>query len=175
MKSENSSNARWVNYFFRKGLEFLKFWNEYLAESNRDILFLLAQGFDPRMCSGITALSQAGGSGKRDCIIIDFDEGANSPSRKHENLIEANRKSLLEIFPNGKKTHKTVPMLSPEGKRTGSRSVVDAFNGFEEFLGYTDIVVDISAMPRAIFFPLVGSILFVADALAKQSSKKMFT
>jgi hypothetical protein len=170
---DENIQPRWLNYFFRKSLEFSKFWTEYLTVSNRDILFLLAQGFDPRMCSGITALSQAGGLGKRDCIIIDFDEGDNSPSRKHEDLIEANKKTFEQVFPSGKKVHKTVPMLSSEGKRTGSRGVVDAFNGFEDFAGYTDIVVDISAMPRAIFFPLVGSVLYVADTLAKQSSKKL--
>jgi len=164
MTSDNNQ-GRWVNYFFRKDIEFSKFWTEYLNTTNRDILFLLAQGFDPRMCDGINALSTAGGNGKRDCIVIDFDEGENSPSRKHEDLIEENKKTLTQVFPTGKKIHKTIPMLSVEGKRMGSRAIVDAFNGFEEFINYTDIVIDISAMPRAIFFPLVGSVLYVADNL----------
>jgi len=173
MISEKILSSRWSNYFFRRGSEFSKFWDEYLTSSNRDILFILAQGFDPRMCEGANALAQSSGSGKRDCIIIDFDEGPNSPSRKYELLIEENRKILSGIFSEGRKSPKKVPMLSPEGKRTGSRNVADIFNGPEELLSYTDIIVDISAMPRAIFFPLLGSILYIADTPRKDASKKI--
>lgn len=173
MISEKILSSRWFNYFLRSGSDFFEFWDDYLTSSDRDILFLLAQGFDPRMCIGVDALSNARGSGRRDCIVIDFDEGPNSPSMKYEPLINANKKTLAEIFPDGKKTRKSIPMLSPEGKRAGSRNVANAFNRPEEFLGYTDIVVDISAMPRAIFFPLLGSILYVTDTLVKNSAVKI--
>lgn len=172
MMSDKILSSRWFNYFLRSGTDFFKFWQDYLTSSNRDILFLIAQGFDPRMCNGVSALSNAGGSGIRDCIIIDFDEGPSSPSMKYEPLIETNKKTLSSIFPDGKKIVKKVPMLSPEGKRIGSRNVADVFTKPEEVSGYTDIVVDISAMPRSIFFPLLGSILCVTDTLSKTAAKK---
>jgi hypothetical protein len=125
------------------------------------------------MCEGIDALSKAGGVGKRDCILVNFDEGPNSPSRKYEYLIEANKKRLSEIFPEGEKKNISVPMLSQEGKRIGSRSVANIFNSPEDLQSYTDVVLDISAMPKTIFFPLLGSILYIADTLAKNRSNKL--
>ena len=94
MIKEQSSSARWSNYFLRRGKDFESFWKDYLEGSNHDVLFMLAQGFDPRMCSGVEALSLAGGSGKRDCVIIELDEGASSPSRKYRNLVDANNQTL---------------------------------------------------------------------------------
>jgi len=171
MTNVKISLPRWSDYFYRKGSEFSKFWNEYLTSAKRDILFIVAQGFDPRMCEGMDILSKSGGFGKRDCIVVDFDEGQNTPSRKYEYLIEANKKRLIDIFPEGEKKHRVVPMLSQEGKRIGSRNVANIFNEPKDLENYTDIVVDISAMPKAIFFPLLGSVLYIADALAKQSKK----
>ena len=94
MIKEQSSSARWSNYFLRRGKDFESFWKDYLEGSNHDVLFMLAQGFDPRMCFGAKALSLAGGSGKGDCVIIELDEGASSPSRKYRNLVDANNQTL---------------------------------------------------------------------------------
>jgi hypothetical protein len=37
------------------------------------------------------------------------------------------------------------------------------FQNVEDFAGYTDVVLDISAMPRAVYFPLIGKILHLLD------------
>ena len=163
---------RWYNYFLKRGEETQVFWKQYLESTSRNVLFVMSQGFDPRMCYGVDTISKLGGLGTRDCMVIDFDEGAASSSKKYSGLVETNRKWLYGIFPQSKKITKSVPMLSPEGRRVGSRNIANAFSGFEEFKGYSDIIIDISAMPRAIYFPLVGRILFIMDSLKKNTGLK---
>jgi len=165
------STLRWDNYFLRHGPEFDVFWKKYLSYSNRDILFLVAKGFDPRMCCGIEAITEAGGLGKRDCIIIDFDEGATSPSRKYNPLVQQNSILLNKLLSNHKKIQKNIPMLSPEGRRVGSRNIANSIS-VTELNCYTDIVIDISSMPRSIYFPLVGSILTLTDNSSAFKGKK---
>lgn len=104
-----SSELRWSNYFLRHGDDFYAFWREYLQNNERNVLFILGQGFDPRMCFGLEALLGAGGSGLRDCIVIEFDEGPNSPSTKHADLLEKNKVKLDQLIQNrGTKIMKNV-------------------------------------------------------------------
>jgi len=62
-----------------------------------------------------------------------------------------------EILPREVKTK------SAEGHRITSRSAGKLFRTLEDFTGYTDVVLDISAMPRAVYMPLIAKILFLLD------------
>lgn len=57
----------------------------------------------------------------------------------------------------------TVEFWSPEKRRISSQSARDLFSSAARFDAYTDIVVDISAMPRSVYFPLLARILYLAD------------
>ena len=50
-----------------------------------------------------------------------------------------------------------------DGRRVASHRAADAFSNVSEIEPYTDIVVDVSGMPRSIFFPLVARILHFID------------
>jgi hypothetical protein len=154
---------RWSNYFFRRGDDF-RFWRDFLTGDERNILFIVGLGFDPRTCQGLKAISQIGGSGKRDCIIIQFDEGPSSPSAAYSKIIEDNGRTLQNLFPSGKKSLKPVAMWSPDNRRIGSRNAANIFASLDDFSGYSDIVVDVSAMPRGLYFPLIGKILYIIDS-----------
>lgn len=54
-------------------------------------------------------------------------------------------------------------MWSDDGRRIGSRSAAALFGSLRDFNGYTDIVLDISALPRGIYFPLIAKILYLLD------------
>ena len=166
--SEKELQPRWSNYFFCKGDEF-RFWKEYLSNSERNVLYVLGLGFDPRMCHGLRAMSEVGGSGKRDCIVIEFDEGPSSPSMMYSSLIEANKRTLENVFHGGNKTFKKVSMWSNDHRRIGSRTAASVFPSLDDFASYSDIVIDVSAMPRGIYFPLIGKILYLIDSSSKLS------
>jgi hypothetical protein len=171
-KTIDSSELRWSNYFVRRGNEFYVFWREYLQNNKRNLLFILGQGFDPRMCFGFEALLEAGGSGRRDCVVIEFDEGSNSPSAKHSNLLAQNKVKLDQLIINrdAKIIKKPVPMWSDDGRRIGSSSATHVFTGLSEFSNYTDIIIDISALPRGIYFSLIGKILYLLDSIAGEGA-----
>ena len=83
---------RWNDYFLRKNAECNQFWEEYL-KSSRDILFILGSGFDPRMCIGIESILEKDGSGLRHCMLINFHEGNNSPSKDFRHEVDENKEN----------------------------------------------------------------------------------
>ena len=44
---------RWKDYFLREGEQFDAFWNLFLNDLKRDVLFVMGLGFDVRMCDGL--------------------------------------------------------------------------------------------------------------------------
>jgi len=171
MSDDQTSTPRWFNYFLRSGNECHQFWQEYLQRSQRDVLFVLGLGFDPRMCLGYKSLLEAEGSGKRDLMLIRFKEGPNSPSRKYSHLVESNLKKLEHLAPReSKKTVKDIPMWSADGRRIGSKNAASIFSGVSDFHAYTDVVIDISSMPRGIYFPLIGKALYLIDSYNKNKA-----
>jgi hypothetical protein len=71
---------RWRDYFLRDGERFDRFWQEFLNERKRDVLFVLGHGFDTRMCDGIEKMLSFGGDGARDVALLAFHEGPDSHS-----------------------------------------------------------------------------------------------
>jgi hypothetical protein len=153
------SDLRWLDYFLRQGAEAREFWEEYLKGVGKKTLFILGLGFDPRMNLGVRMLVDAGA--QLDCILIKFDEGANSPSREHEDLVKTNYEGLCSIVPQSKIKDISIPIWA-EGMRVGPYNSASAFNA-SDIQEYTDIIVDVSAMPIGIFYPMVGKLLSLVD------------
>lgn len=172
----SSVHLRWDPYLMRRGTEFGSYWQEYLHSSVRKLLYVLGRGFDPRMCMGVRAVLDVGGKGSRDCVLIEFDEGPASPSRKHGRLVVENTKRLADLVKGrGTIIPKPVPMWASDGprrRRIGSRQAADVFSSIVEFEHYTDVIIDISAMPRGIYFPLIGKVLHILDHFKEVDPKR---
>jgi len=163
---------RWEDYFLRKNEEFHIFWEKYLKQ-DRNILFVVGLGFDPRVCLCAQAILEKNGNGKRDFIIVNFIEGENSPSKDFRMEVENNRNHLESLVKSrGTITEKTIQMENNDGYRIGSREAANIFKEYSDFENYTDIVVDISSLPFNVYLPLLGKILFILDT-EKSSGKKM--
>ncbi len=166
------SGNRWDNYFLRHGESFYSFWKEFLASAGtRDILFIIGQGFDPRMTLGAAAILSCGGSGRRDCVLIQFDEGSASPSRAHDNIQAENIETINKAFSNtGSLKPRPIEMWSNDGRRrTGSRNIASVVKSSADLVGYSDIIVDISAMPRTLYMPLIAKVLYLLDKWEQKS------
>ncbi len=163
---------RWGHYLFHRGSEFSTFWEAHLSERQRDLLFVLGLGFDPRMCAGVQTILQAGGKGVRNCLLIKYDEGPDSPSKRHSPVVEKNRKLLYSLFssPNDISLH-PLEMWSNDGRRIGSRRASEIIQDVSQLSQYSDIIVDVSALPRSIFFPLLAKLLFLLDKQYDKGSK----
>lgn len=164
---------RWADYFLRKGAELQTFWQSYLQEKRRDVLFVLGMGFDPRMCLGYDSLLKAGGEGKRDCIIAKFIEGNDSPTEKYKDQVQENMAKLKKLIPSGSNLQtKEIKMWSGDNRRITSRSAGDFFSDISDFQSYSDIIIDVSAMPRTVFFSLIGKALTLLDINEKESGNR---
>lgn len=159
---------RWNDYFLRKNAEYNQFWEEYL-KSSRDILFILGSGFDPRMCIGIKSILEKDGSGLRHCMLINFHEGNNSPSKDFRQEVDENKEKLQEIIKDKAELfERQIIMENEEGHRIGSREAANIFKNFSDFKKYSDIVLDISSLPMNVYLPLLGKILYLIDKEKKK-------
>lgn len=155
---------RWKDYVLDHEADLDEFWKTHLHTYKRHVLFVLGKGFDPRMCLGFEMLINAGGDGKRDILAIDLDEGDTSPSQVHSSLVKANWEKLQTLLRQNSTVSKhRIKMRSDDGRSISSRSAAAVFDSLSAFIGYTDVVIDISAMPRSVYFPLIAKALYLLD------------
>lgn len=174
MSKKNQRLPRWQNYFLKSGEGFFSFWKEYLGTGSRNILFIAGLGFDPRMCMGIESIIKTGGKGKRDCFLINFDEGTNSLSRQYDQFKEQNKQKLRGIIENyGTIDEVNLALLTDDSRRVGSTRAQQLFRSIDYFDEYDDIVVDISALPRGIYFSMIGKIIYLLDKESRKIKRSL--
>jgi hypothetical protein len=128
---------RWNHYFLAQDTELASFWRDRLGGGERHLLCVHALGFDPRMCDAVSLLAAAGGTGRRDVQLIEFDEGPDSPSHALKPLVEANRTKLAGIVQDkGSIRSKTLKVLDASGRRVESVNAARLFSSIAEFKGY---------------------------------------
>lgn len=158
------SAPRWDNYILVEGNGLVEFYNSHLGGATRNVCFVIGKGFDPRMCSGLRTLLEAGGKGQRDVTLIEFDEGSASSSNAYASFVENNMTTLRGLVPGTSISSRTVQMFSEDRRRTTSRSAEGLFVHAKEFETYSDIVVDVSALPRSIYYPMIAKLLHLIDS-----------
>jgi hypothetical protein len=163
MNAPSAPNGRWDDYFLKHGTGFSRFWEEYLQQENRNLMCILGLGFDPRASIGYSGLLDAKGKGRRDILEIELEEGTTGSSTDYRDRIEANRKALTSMVPIGSNQEVSKLVMWAEGRRVGSRRAANIISSLSQFADYADIVVDISALPRAVFIPIIGKLLTLID------------
>jgi hypothetical protein len=98
-------------------------------------------------------------------MLLAFEEGAESPSQAHRALRLANEDRLKQIVIANEceLMRRTVMLVSADNRRIGGRSIAREFDSQDAFIAYTDIVVDISALPRGLYLPLLAKLLDLFD------------
>jgi hypothetical protein len=155
------SPLRWDRYHIEKGPAVQTFWQE--RRRGGRTLLVMGLGFDPRTAL-ILEILVAAGSGPIDVRLLHFDEGPDSVSQKYAKEVAANEAAVRDLVAGVKGTvvdiH--VPMVE-EDRRVGGRRVgnLATHTGLG---GYVDVIVDISALPRALYFPLIRTFLRHVDS-----------
>ena len=161
MTAELEAPKYWGNYILDIGESLTQFWAQHLNARLRDILFILGCGFDPRTILGIETLLGLGGEGKRDVLAITLEEGTTSPSMAHLSAVQTNREKLQRLVEGrGGIATTSVQMQAEDGRRVGSRNAAGVIKDIAQLQPYSDVVIDISALPRAIYCPLIAKILY---------------
>jgi hypothetical protein len=160
-----SGSKRWDPYFLISASKLEEFIAEHFEQPRR-ILFILGRGFDPRMCDGIKILSDHIGKATITCYLVNFIEGTDSPSQAYRDRVEENLQKLRSLTVTHKIVEKKIRMWKESGlrrRRVSSRSATDVIENLDELLEFDDIFVDVSAMPRSVFFSITGKILKLLD------------
>ncbi len=142
------------------GEEFLHFWKSRIESNKGTGLLIAGLGFDPRTSRVLSALQSAGWAGHLDVSLLAFDEGEGSASHQYKSLVEENRGvvSAMVATLGGRLTELAVP-LTWEGRRIGGRRIGGIVSGYLTGRSYDDIIVDISALPKTLYFPLLRHLL----------------
>ncbi|MBL7061946.1 MAG: hypothetical protein ISS54_04345 [Dehalococcoidia bacterium] len=156
---------RWSNYFMSHGPDFDSFWDGYLGRSERNLMFVLGHGFDPRMCHAISLIFGKKGKGLRDCIALHYQDDSKLQPQHHADLLENNWANLNEVVKKvgGNILKRGIKMQSKGKLRYASISAANVFDSLDQLSDYTDIIIDVSAMPRGVYFPLIHKLLVLID------------
>lgn len=157
---------RWENYFMKSNGYFETFWREYQEKSNPDILFIMGMGFDPRTNLGIESIFSVKTNQRRDTILLRYfkneEDKVSPPIKEVKNHLDR-----LNSFLNGAGLStpqiNDIVLRSDDDKSISSINATYIIPDFSVFEKYTDIIIDISAMPRGIFIPLINKCLDLVD------------
>ena len=167
---------RWGTYVLESGDSLVALLRELRStrDSSKKICLILGQGFDPRMLAGLEILSGVFAVANIAVIVLVFDEGSTSPSQKYAPVVEDNLARLRAIVPEAQIEYRTVNMFSSEGRRITARSAEAVFRLPGELEPYSDIFVDVSSLPRCVYFPVVAKLLYLLDGMADKRSPNLF-
>jgi len=167
---------RWASYVHVSGNGVHTFLKEHVEtqDRNKKSCLIVGKGFDPRMLGGATALTTVLDPRQLSIIMLVFDEGPTSPSRKYDALVQQNIDTLMKMVPSGQVQERTITMFSSEGRRVTSRSAESVFRSADEFSGFSDIFVDVSSLPRSVYFPVVAKLLHLLDGVKDGAAPNLF-
>lgn len=157
---------RWNPYVMIKGEKTKNFWKDHFNNQKRNLLFILGKGFDIRMNIAIKQISECCPNIQMDCMLIDFKESQNSSSHIYRPLVDENMEELSQIVPSNKLIEKKIVLWKISGRkrrRIGDRQAALVIKSVENISSYTDIIIDISALPRGVYFSLIGKVLSLID------------
>lgn len=163
---------RWENYFLRTDEAFLHFWKDYLQQK-RDILYIMGLGFDPRTTVMVESIYGFRGIGRRDTLAIRYYTTAKDKITQNHVLVDENIHRLEAIITANACTpfiQKDVIFRSPDDNSITAVNSGAIISSMDELTNYSDIIVDISAMPRSVFIPLLTKLLMVVDAYNEQGN-----
>lgn len=166
------AEPRWNSYHLSRGDEVALFFQRHFAAGERNVLILTAQSFDPRIMLVPEVICNAGGTGRRDALVLTYKNGATATA-EHDELVAAAQSNLTSLATlvekGGTLRAREVQLYSADGRRIASQRASDAISDLSDLSPYTDIALDVSGMPRSIFFPLIARVLFLLDKERAQS------
>lgn len=160
---------RWRDYLLVREGDFVSFWKAHCAERPRSLLFVCGRGFDPRTCIALRSVADAANGALTETMALEFDEGDASLTQALRDRAAANWNDMQAIVAGkGQVTSHRIAFRTPDGRRVGPRNAANVFMDEARCAAFSDIVVDISAMPRSVYFPLIARLLYFHDQLKRK-------
>jgi hypothetical protein len=157
-------NSRWADYFLTD--RFTDFWAKRLAEPSETVCLLFGLGFDPRCIISLQKLSQIAAPGQLSYVALQLQTLSPDvpPGKLLHSLVKENTESLAKVS-NATCIAKSAVVLQDAGRYpVGGRSALNFIGSiFEQLTSFRHIVIDISGVPRSVFYPLISFLCKRAD------------
>lgn len=160
------NSLRWDPYLLSARGRAEELIKEHFQTTNR-LLFILGKGFDIRMNFVLQKVLSLRPDVKIECWLICFNEGDDSTSHKYASYVDKNLQDFKDLMNGRSYTEKNINLWKEDGtrkRRIGDREAASIVADFDEIKHYTEVFVDISALPRGIYFSLIGKILHLIDS-----------
>lgn len=151
-----------------RGDETVELWKVLVESKPRNFLYVMGRGFDPRMVTGLSALLAVPGRHKVDVVLVSIGDD-DSGSAKQNQLAAKNEETVKRIMTGRGSIRHSKVQVWKNRRRIMSREAAKLFSSVDELKDYTDVVIDISAMPRSLYFPLLGKLFFLFESANSQS------
>lgn len=158
------TNTRWMDYYLDDN--FISYWVERAKNKDISVLLILGLGFDGRCLVTLKALASCKLGDRLGCLALRL---VSRPSfGKSGELINKLGQSNSEEF-SKIRSYRSEGVFETEthdneGHYIGGRKALSILATNSAILGkYTDIIVDISGMPRGVFFPTLSYLIHQAD------------
>lgn len=147
---------RWDINIAYKGKGVNRFLNEYYKNRDKSILYILGKGFDPRMNNGIKLYADNVNCETLDCLLVDFPSVSES---RYKELIGNNYDGLKSIIED-KGYGLIEDVIKADFSKDYNKALKEVCRQLNKFdcQNYTDIIIDISSLPRSIYFNLIKTI-----------------
>ncbi len=152
--------ARWSDYVFATGGEVPAMWAE--AAAGRRTLYVLGEGFDPRMLVGLRRAIDSGGMPELSVLSLGLAEPGGTSSRARQ--ADENRQELLALLSGTGLTHTRIPYPTVHERRALSRALLKTVVADPAFQAAEHVIVDISALPVGVYFGLIKGLLDLCTA-----------
>ena len=157
--------SRWSDYYLEE--DFNGFWLRRSDVSSMRILTILGVGFDPRCLISLKSLAALGlGDDRLGYVALKLiaRPALGESGVATEKLAKDNLDKLLKIEGCHQEAIYDVWTHDEEGHSVAGRRTLESVSRITEILkNYSDVLVDISGMPRGVFFPLIAYLLRLAD------------
>lgn len=162
---------RWDPGFLCNGEDFRNFWTGLANEPgpSRQALLIVGRGFDPRTTEGPAAIAGSGFP-VATCCLVRLTNPLDTPDRPRNPDAAENERIIRGLFPNVVRL-KEIGIRSPNGNLVNPGRIRALLSAEDWPGGFTDVIVDITALPTSVTFPLLGTLISIYDEVVSQGKK----
>lgn len=143
-----------------RGNEFGSFWSQLQADRQRRLLFICGAGFDPRALAVVSTIV-AIGVDVAQCRLVEFGSGSGLVAEEDLQRAETHRDALRALCKGDALAPVQIAMRTQDGRGAGGIRISEAFRDPETYVDFSDVVIDITALPAELYFPLIGTLLTI--------------
>lgn len=158
--SDAKASMRWDPYSLSCDKGFDEFWEAHLAGGERRVLLILGRGFDIRAIETARRLHELGAD--ITAWLLAFDNGQDD-SDDRKSRTEQNSEGLVALIGGARVREVGIDIGGVFSTNSTSRNTQNALLAAGGFTEFTDVVVDISAMPRMVAMTAVALVLKQLD------------